>query len=455
MTDTRWLLAEPAMQSNLKGGERRGGSSTSGVYRQVGFYKDNNSSVKKVISRYLAEVPAVGYEIANLYRELCSQGTQSSIDFTERSLGVLGEVVRSAVHGESDALDDTENTASFMLRNRHVIGRVGAFLGCVVIENLGGRWKREDGGLVVGRVGGANLEFDPFDAVIRAIIRPGLDSLESQYTLLKEEVEGRGPRMRFRDRVISVLSQRLKSTVVGRVSGFDVFLTNGTRVHLGNLYATCLRIPECESEAIDNFVGAVLSQAAADGEMPEFKDACGRLFPVLKTTAFLNRPLGSGTKLSDDLLWEGFHCELAVCFVYDTGDCARFVRIEDVKDWEVSKGEVRWHALDNLAASTAFLEHGIAETRYGKAVVVNSNDGYDAARILLPGLRDALMPHLGESFLVAVPCRDLLVAFEDREQLLSLIRRQVREDAHLGAYGLTDELLVCDGEGVRPLGSKL
>jgi uncharacterized protein YtpQ (UPF0354 family) len=421
----------------------------------VGFYKDSDSSVKKVIGRYLAEMPAVGFEIASLCSEFCGRESKGSIDFTERSLEMLGELVSSAVHGEKDALSDTRNTDSFMLRNRHVIGRVGAFLGCVVIENLGGRWKREDGGLVVGRVGGANLEFDPFDAVIRAIIRPGLDSLESQYTLLKEEVEGRGPRMRFRDRVLSVLTERLKSTAVGRVSGFDVFLTNGTRVHLGNLYATCLRIPDSESEAIDNFVSAVLSQAAADGEMPAFREACGRLFPVLKTTAFLGRPLCSGTKLSDDLLWEEFHCGLAVCFVYDTGDCARFVRTEDVKDWKASKNEVRWHALENLASSTALLEHGIAETRFGRAVVVNANDGYDAARILLPGLKDALLPHLGESFLVAVPCRDLLVALEDKTELLALIRRQIREDAHLGAYGLTDELFICDSEGVRPLGGKL
>lgn len=421
----------------------------------MGFYKDSDSGVRKVIGRYLAEMPAVGFEIASLCSEFCGRESKGPIDFTERSLEVLGEVVRGAVHGEEDALKDARNTGSFILRNRHVIGRVGAFLGCVVIENLGGRWEREDGGLVVGRVGGVNLEFDPFDAVIRAIIRPVLDSLESQYTLLKEEVEGRGPRMRFRERVLSALSRRLKSAGVGRVSGFDVFLTNGTKVHLGNLYATCLRSPECEAEAIDNFVDAVLSQAAADGEMPGFEDARNRLFPVLKTTAFLNRPLGSGTKLSGDLVWEKFHCELAVCFVYDTGDCARFVRMDDLEGWEVSSDEVHWRALENLAASTALLEHGIAETRFGRAVVVNANDGYDAARILLPGLRDALMPHLGESFLVAVPCRDLLVAFEDRKRLLALIRRQVCEDAHLGAYGLTDELFVCDGGGVRPFGSKL
>jgi uncharacterized protein YtpQ (UPF0354 family) len=428
---------------------------STGVIRQVGYFRDSSSSVNKVISRYLAEVPAVGLEIANLCRELGGRGPEDPIDFTERGLRVLTEIVRGAVHGEKDALRDVRSTGSFMLRNRHVIGKVGAFLGCIIIENLGGRWRREDGGLVVGRVGGVNLEFDPFDAVIRAIIRPKQDSLESQYTLLKEEVEGRGPRVRFRDRVLAALSAGLKSAKVGRVSGFDVFLTNGTRVHLGNLYATCLRTPGCEAEAISNFVSAVLSQAAADGEMPAFGQACARLFPVLKTTAFLSRPLGSGTRLSDDLVWEGFHCELAVCFVYDTGDCARFVRAEDVRDWETSKDEVRWHALENLAASTALLEHGIAQTRFGKAVVVNANDGYDAARILLPGLRDALAPHLGESFLVAVPCRDLLVAFEDRKKLVALIKRQVCEDAHLGAYGLTDELFACDGGGVRPFGSRL
>jgi hypothetical protein len=193
--------------------------------------------------------------------------------------------------------------------------------------------------------------------------------------------------------------------------------------------------------------------------MPDFREACGRLFPVLKTESFMNRPMDGGAPLSHGLIWEEFlellsgthlspyaganHCDLAVCFVLETEGCFRFIRKEDIVKWRVEKEDVRRHALENLASSTEFVEHDIAETRYGRAVIVNVNDGYDAARILLPGLREAFYPHLGESFLVAVPCRDLLVAFEHSEELLVMMKQWIRDDAHLGAYGLTDALFVC------------
>ena len=211
--------------------------------------------------------------------------------------------------------------------------------------------------------------------------------------------------------------------------------------------------------AIENFADAVVKLCRSDGGVPDFDSACGHLFPVLKTSAFMSRPLANGRQLSSELAceeflgllsetylspyWGGDNCDLVVCFALEGEGCFRFVSNEDVKKWRVPLQVVRNHALDNLADATAFLEHDFAQTRYGRAVIVNANDGYDAARILLPGLREAFKAHLGDSFLVAVPCRDLLVAFEKIKELLALMKQWIRDDAHMGAYGLTDALFIC------------
>lgn len=416
----------------------------------MGFFKGRKADTKEVIRMYLSRIPAIGHELQNLCEEL--RGTDVKLDFTECSLAPLGDMVRGAVKGERTALRDTKNTRSFMLRNRHIIGRIGTFLGCLVIEKLGGSWEHEEGGLIVTGIGGTNIQFDPFEAVIKAIISPENQSVEAQYAQLKDEIQGTGPRVCFREKVLAEIRKRGLKIKVGRISGLDVWLTNGTRIHLGNLYTTCASAPDSEDEAIESFIDAVISVASADGKMPGFKEAAKAIFPVLKTVEFMERPLANGAKLSEELVWQKYHCGLAVCFVYDSSGCFRFVRRTDLDGWLVTEEELRWHAIRNLGELTASLEHDIAQTSFGKAIVINANDGYDAARILLPGLRNALSPHLGESFFVAVPCRDLLVAFEDRKSLLARMKQWIRDDAHLGAYGLTDVLFVCDGQGTRPLG---
>jgi uncharacterized protein YtpQ (UPF0354 family) len=417
----------------------------------VNLFKDGESKARKVIRKYMAEMPAVGYELENLCEIM--NGSGMAIDFSESSLDVLERVVQGAARNDLSAVSKSKSVRTFMLRNRHVIGAAGTFLGCLVIENLGGSWEREDGGLLVRRVGGANVDFDPFEAVVRAIVgsrgRKG-EPLGKQYEQLKREIEGTGPRVRFREKVLTAIRKQVPGLKVGRVSGFDVWLTNGTRIHLGNLYAACRNEPGSSDRAIRRFARAVVREASADAEMPPFAQAAGALFPVLKTSAFIACPVSGGVKLGDTLVWEAFHCELVVCFVHDAGDCVRFVVREDLENWDATAADVRQCALDNLTAATARVRHDFADTRLGRAVIINENDGYDAARILLPGLHKSLMPHLGESFVVAVPCRDLLVAFENRKALLALMKRRVRDDAHLGAYGLTDALFVCDAHGTHP-----
>ena len=49
------------------------------------------------------------------------------------------------------------------------------------------------------------------------------------------------------------------------------------------------------------------------------------------------------------------------------------------------------------------------------ALVLNSGDGYDATRLVLPQVRDAFAAELGEEYLVGIPNRDFLIAFSQRD----------------------------------------
>jgi len=414
------------------------------------FFSGNDDSVLRIVRKYKKLLPPVGYELENLCEELKEKG--ECIDFSESSLATLDGMVRDVALGESNAVKDSQEVHSFIFRNREAIGRLGTFLGCIVIENIGGRWQREDGGLVVAKTGGANVEFDPYQAVIRAIIDFRNESLESQYRRLGEEIRGRGPMARFRRGVVEEIERRIPGVKVGRISGLELWLTNGIKINLQNLYATCRRSPKSAGEAVGQFVGVVCSMESAGAEMPGFEEAAGSLYPVLKTSAFLKRGLGDGEKVAQQLVWDEFHGVLVVCYVFERDGCFRFVRNGDLEKWSATVEKLHHHAIRNLEVCSLGLDHSIASTRYGSVIVVNANDGYDAARILLPGLRERLSPHLGESFVVAVPCRDLLVAFERNDGLLSFMKRWIRDDAHMGAYGLTDALFVCDGRGMTPLG---
>ncbi len=393
---------------------------------------------------------ALKHEISTFCEVLRDRGTEP--DLGEQSLDVLARML-SRLPRDETGVSGQGGEKGFWLRNRHVVGRVGAFLGCMVVNNIGGRWEREGGGLVVGGIGPERAQFDSFEAVVRAAIRPESEGLQVQYEQLRLEAQGRGPRILFRTKVLEALERSLPSVRVGRVRGFDIWLTNGWKINLGNIFTTCISRPGRSGGAIEGFVSALMGLSIADWEMPGFEAAREKLFPVLKPRAFMQRPLGKGISASESLAWQDFCGELTVCFVYDDGasGCMRFVCDDDLELWGIGVDEVRARALDNLAnATTESGMYELAVTRFGKAAVINANDGYDAARILLPGLHKSLRGHLGKSFFVAVPCRDLLVAFERKTRLLDLMKERIEEDANLGAYGLTDALFVCDAAGIHP-----
>ena len=97
-----------------------------------------------------------------------------------------------------------------------------------------------------------------------------------------------------------------------------------------------------------------------------------------------------------------------VAVVLDAADGYGYVRREDREKWQVSETELFDQAQKNLerTAREITLHEGRSSD---KLLAIQENDGYDAARILVPSVRKHAAELLGEPFLVGIPHRDFIV----------------------------------------------
>jgi hypothetical protein len=146
-----------------------------------------------------------------------------------------------------------------------------------------------------------------------------------------------------------------------------------------------------------------------------------------------------------------FGVEIGV--VVDLPDNYVYVREEDVARWNIVLDELYDRALRNLneASRGLSLEGTDAPER---SLIVATGDGYDAARLLLPGLRAFAVARLGEPCCAAIPNRDFLffwsttnsAAFHQR------IRKQIRSDVESQPHALTSQIFSVAPDHVAPEG---
>jgi uncharacterized protein YtpQ (UPF0354 family) len=134
-----------------------------------------------------------------------------------------------------------------------------------------------------------------------------------------------------------------------------------------------------------------------------------------------------------DLLQIEFAEGLVLCFAVDEPSRVAYVTQERLERWDMPLERIQGVALDNLSAKQEGLEMAVLPGEDGRpfALVLNSGDGYDATRLVLPQVRDAFAAELGEEYLVGIPNRDFLIAFSQRDPGMAAgIARQVRQDYH-------------------------
>jgi uncharacterized protein YtpQ (UPF0354 family) len=194
-------------------------------------------------------------------------------------------------------------------------------------------------------------------------------------------------------------------------------------------FAEYKKNPDRLDAILTKFVADVKARMARGNEGEAFENARAHILPVLKPkTAFRH--------VTDAPVTTNFPGDLRVAFAVQRSDSFSLVSEKDLSQWQRSVPEIEKLALGNLLHETNREQPLRCEKKLcGWA----SGDGYDAARMLVPGLRRAIVRRIGTS-VYAVPREDVFVAlpikFADR------IRQKVLRDFTVAENPVSPELYV-------------
>jgi uncharacterized protein YtpQ (UPF0354 family) len=188
----------------------------------------------------------------------------------------------------------------------------------------------------------------------------------------------------------------------------DVIKLDQAELGLDHLYNKLCSEPMTASERARqiqlHFENILAMVDAHEAQQPKtWADAKEMVYLQLAPQSYL-QPLIANTQLIHRPLTEG----ILVAVVLDAADGYGYVRREDREKWQVSETELFDQAQKNLerTAREITLHEGRSSD---KLLAIQENDGYDAARILVPSVRKHAAELLGEPFLVGIPHRDFIV----------------------------------------------
>jgi uncharacterized protein YtpQ (UPF0354 family) len=190
-------------------------------------------------------------------------------------------------------------------------------------------------------------------------------------------------------------------------SGFTVTAHDGPNridVALEEAFARYRAAPQREDEIVANVVADAQARLEDGLSKTSLEDVRADLMPLLKGR-FELRTYGFQPAQTR------FPGRLAVLYVVDAEDAFTLVRPEDVERWGTTVAELQELALDNLLAQTNEDEPLLCEPSGGQKLCGwASSDGYDAARMLVPELRDQIVEELGGPAAYAVPMENVFIA---------------------------------------------
>ena len=147
-----------------------------------------------------------------------------------------------------------------------------------------------------------------------------------------------------------------------------------------------------------------------------------------------------------------FSSRVAVALVVDAQDGYSYVRLEDAAAWRKAPDELYAVAVANLDSQSAGVEM-ITSEGPERFIGIEAKDGYDAARLLLPGIRRHVSDSLGSPCLAAIPNRDFLFFWSqgNTPRFQSFVREKVDRDFAEQPYPLTPQFISVTPDRIAPI----
>ena len=262
-----------------------------------------------------------------------------------------------------------------------------------------------------------------------------------QPTLLDQEA--------FADHMEGVLRSAPDITLLGNDEfGFRMRIGEiELRLGLDNLYQTYIQRPQLLSEIEATMLKALRNYNAAR-EVSNFDDLRTRIFPMLKPISILAHITERGLPM---IVYRPFLADLIIAYVIDEPSSVAFINEQHLERWQIGDQILHDTAIRNLAERTN--ERG-SFTTAGEGsqhiIVFNTQDGFDATRLLLPTLLSQWRNQFPGQMVIGVPNRDFLICFSDADRsILANVARQVQFDTTNREHGLTDQLFTLVNGEVR------
>lgn len=235
--------------------------------------------------------------------------------------------------------------------------------------------------------------------------------------------------------------QRADVELIVRVRGGDF------RLGLENFYTTYTQNP-AQLDAVVATLIRTLQGFNPDRSTQSFADLRERVYPMLKPIALLATVRDRQLPM---LVYRPFLADLIVAYVIDEAESVAYINENHLETWQIDEQSLHDQALANLRRrtfdATAYTTAGEGAQRL---FIFNSQDGYDATRLLLPELLEQWRAQLPGKLVIGIPNRDFLIAFSDADRtILTNVARQIQFDSAQRAYGLTDQLFTLINGEVR------
>ena len=253
-------------------------------------------------------------------------------------------------------------------------------------------------------------------------------------------------------------AQYLERRLVLNDDEIQVQRRDGTRLHLrvrdqdvtvdvANFYTAYANDPSQLDTIAQNFLRALLD-AQPDRTAQDFDALADRIFPMLKPIAMLATVRERNLPM---LVYREFLADLIITYVVDEARSVTFLNEEHLNNWDISVQDLHERALQNLQQRTAaHANYTTAGSGDQQLFIFNTNDGYDATRLLLTDVLAGWAEQTRGNLVIGIPNRDFLIAFSDADdEIVRAVAQQVQADAAQREYGLTDQLFTFANGQVR------
>lgn len=245
----------------------------------------------------------------------------------------------------------------------------------------------------------------------------------------------------FRGRVLATAQAAFPElSISAPPTEWDLLVVGGTQIGLANMRAK-FQLSEGSEEELEAIVRdhlAALTQV--EGDLPPFGEARQRLRPQIMPMDFA---------VEMPLIAFPFAPLLMVGLVLDSERSYQYLRPEHAEKWGRTHLQLLDEALANLDRASDGIGLHYSENEESKIIFAQQADGFDAARVLMPKLRQLAADRLGAPFYFAIPNRDFLMMWnlEAGAEFQETLRNQIALDFGCQPYPLSPKVFTLSAEG--------